>query len=39
VASKMAEAEGIEVAIMNGRNIENLKNYLDGGVFVGTVIK
>jgi uridylate kinase len=39
IASQKAESLRIEVAIMNGRNIENLKNYLDGGVFVGTVIK
>jgi isopentenyl phosphate kinase len=28
----------MEVAIMNGRNIENLKNYLNGEKFYGTVI-
>lgn len=39
VASKKAEEIGIEVAILNGKNIENLKNYLDGVEFVGTVIK
>ena len=39
IASEKAESLGIEVAIMNGRNIENLKNYLDGKTFVGTVIK
>jgi uridylate kinase len=27
-----------EVAILNGKNIENLKNYLDGKEFIGTVI-
>ena len=39
IASKMAEEAGLEVAILNGKNIDNLKNYLDGKEFVGTVIK
>lgn len=39
IASQKAESLGIEVAIMNGRNIENLKKYLDGEEFIGTVIK
>jgi uridylate kinase len=39
IASERAESLGIEVAIMNGRNIENLKKYLNGQEFVGTVIK
>ena len=39
VASKSAEENGIEVAIMNGANLENLQNYLDGKPFIGTVIK
>ena len=38
IASKMAEAEGIEVIIMNGKPIENLANYLDGKEFLGTTI-
>ena len=38
IASEMAEREGIEVVIMNGKPIDNLKNYLDGSVFLGTVI-
>ena len=38
IAAKEAEYLGIEVAIMNGKNIENLKNYLDGQEFLGTVI-
>jgi uridylate kinase len=38
VAAKKAQELGIEVAIMNGRNIENLKNYLNGEKFSGTVI-
>ena len=39
VAAEKAESLGLEVAILNGKNIENLKNYLDGVEFVGTVIK
>lgn len=39
VAAREAEGLGLEVVIMNGRNIENLKNYLDGKEFIGTVIK
>jgi uridylate kinase len=38
IASKNAEAAGLSVAIMNGRNFENLNNYLDGKEFVGTLI-
>lgn len=38
IASKVAEESGIEVAIMNGANLTNLKNYLDGQAFIGTVI-
>jgi uridylate kinase len=37
-ASKIAEAEGIEVAIMNGKPLDNLKNYLNGEKFLGTTI-
>jgi uridylate kinase len=39
VAAEKAEALGLEVVIMNGRNIENLKKYFDGEVFAGTIIK
>lgn len=38
VAAEEAETLGLEIVIMNGKNIENLKNYLDGEEFVGTVI-
>lgn len=37
-ASEMAEIEGMEVTIMNGKSIENLANYLEGKEFKGTVI-
>ncbi len=39
VAAKRAEELGLEVAIMNGKNLENFKNYLEGEEFKGTVIK
>lgn len=39
VASKMAEEEKIEVAILNGKNISNLAKYLNGENFIGTKIK
>ena len=38
-ASQMAEVCGMEVVILNGRNMQNLKNCLDGGEFTGTRIK
>jgi len=39
IAAREAESLGYEVAIMNGKNINNLKDYLDGKSFIGTVIK
>ncbi|MBP6931632.1 MAG: UMP kinase [Candidatus Pacebacteria bacterium] len=39
VAARESEELGLEVVIMNGKNIENLKNYLNGGEFLGTLIK
>lgn len=38
IASKRAEESGIEVAIMNGANLENFEKYLNGEDFVGTRI-
>lgn len=38
IASVRAEALGIEVAILNGKNIENLEKYLRGETFTGSVI-
>ena len=38
VASKKAMQYGISVIIMNGNNLNNLKNYLDGKKFVGSLI-
>lgn len=39
VAAKKAEEIGLKVVVLNGRNFENLTNYLDGREFVGTVIE
>ncbi len=39
IASKLAEAENMEVAILNGDNLENMEKYLAGESFVGTIIK
>ena len=39
IAAKESEELGLEVVIMNGKNIENLRKYLNGEVFTGTVIK
>ena len=39
IASKMAEEEGMEVVIMNGKPISDLANYLNSEKFFGTVIK
>ncbi len=38
VASELAEEEGIQVAIMNGKPIDNLAKYLSGEKFLGTII-
>lgn len=38
IAAKRAQEFQLEVVIMNGKPLENLKNYLDGKKFVGTVI-
>ena len=37
-ASKMAETEGMQVMIMNGKPIDNLAKYLNGENFLGTII-
>jgi uridylate kinase len=39
MAAKNAEEAQIEVAILNGKDILNLKNYFNGTPFKGTVIK
>jgi uridylate kinase len=38
-ASKEAEQDGIEVIVAHGGDLENLKKVLDGGDFLGTIIK
>jgi len=38
VAAKEADGLALEVAQINGNNLEGLKNYLDGKPFVGTLI-
>lgn len=38
IASKAAQEAGISVAIMNGKPIDNLANYLNGEKFLGTII-
>ena len=39
IASKEAKELGLKVVILNGKNIGNMKDYLDGKDFVGTVIE
>lgn len=39
IAAKRADELGLEVAIMNGTNLENLEAYLEGKPFKGTVIR
>lgn len=39
IAAKEAEELSLEVIIMNGKNLNNLKNYLDDKEFIGTIIK
>jgi uridylate kinase len=38
VASKLAHKESMKVALLNGKNIKNLDNLLNGKNFVGTII-
>lgn len=39
IAARLAEQEGMEVAILSGGDLPNLRKYLDGEPFDGTVIK
>ena len=39
IASKEAQEIGLEVAIMNGKNLPNLKKYFEGKKAKGTIIK
>ena len=38
IASKLAQEEKIEVAIMNGRKLQNLEKYLEDEKIQGTII-
>lgn len=39
IASKFADEHGLEVIVLNGKNLANLGNALDGKKFKGTLIK
>lgn len=39
IASKIAEKAGIKVAIMDGKDFDNINNFLDGKKFKGTLIR
>lgn len=39
IASKEAEKANLRVAIMNGKDLDNISNFLDGKKFIGTLIK
>jgi len=39
IASKEAQEQGMEVAIMNGKNLDNFEKYLNEKEFIGTRIK
>lgn len=38
IASRHAQELGLTTVILNGKNLENLQNYLDGKEFMGTVV-
>ena len=38
IAAKEAEADGLEVAIMNGMRLDEFEKYLDGKEFIGTTV-
>ena len=39
IAAGLAQEMGLEVAVMNGKNLANLGDYINGKEFVGTVIR
>jgi uridylate kinase len=39
IASKESEKIGLEVAIINGKNLNNFEKYLNDEQFIGTIIK
>lgn len=38
IAARLADEHGMTVAVMNGSNLENLGNALEGGEFIGTTL-
>ena len=38
IAAKNSQELGLTTVIVNGKNLENLQNYMDGKEFVGTVV-
>jgi len=38
IASKLAQENNLEVAIIGGQNLDNLKNYIEGNDFEGSII-
>ncbi len=39
IAAKKAQELDLKVVVLKGDNFENLKNYMDGKEFIGTVIE
>lgn len=39
IASQIAQKLGLKVVFLNGRNLENVKNFFDGKKFIGTIIQ
>lgn len=39
IAAKKSQELGVKVAIMSGSDLDNVKNYLDGKEFLGTVVE
>ena len=39
VAAEQAEADGLEVALLNGENPDNIRQYIQGNDYIGTVIR
>lgn len=39
IASKLAQEAGLEVVILNGKNLTNFQSYLEGGEYIGTTIR
>jgi uridylate kinase len=39
IASKLAQELELEVAVLNGKNLENIENFMDNENYIGTIIK